>query len=72
MSFLLKSTCNVTGVKVFENNAFNDKRGSFIESYNKNDINRLIGKKINFIQDCFSISKKKFSEAFMPNPTNQK
>ena len=47
-------------------------RGSFIESYNKNDINRLIGKKINFIQDCFSISKKKFSEAFMPNPTNQK
>lgn len=72
MSFLFKSTCNITGIKVFENKAFNDNRGCFIESYNKNDINKLVGKKINFIQDCFSISKKKVLRGIHAEPYQSK
>ena len=37
---------------------FVDNRGYFIESYNKSNFDKLIKKKINFIQDNHSFSKK--------------
>ena len=37
---------------------FVDKRGYLVESYNKSNLDKLIKKKINFIQDNHSFSKK--------------
>lgn len=37
---------------------FKDKRGYFLESWNQNVFNKSVGKKVNFLQDNHSSSKK--------------
>ncbi len=39
------------GCFVLEPNVFNDNRGYFFESFNKNTFEKFIGQKINFVQD---------------------
>jgi dTDP-4-dehydrorhamnose 3,5-epimerase len=47
----------IDGIVVIEPTVFVDKRGSFLESYNKNEFEKVIGK-ISFIQDNESRSSK--------------
>ena len=47
----------INGIVVIEPTVFVDKRGSFLESYNKNEFEKVIGK-VSFIQDNESISSK--------------
>ena len=37
-----------------------DERGFFMESYNQNAFNNIVGKNITFVQDNISFSKKVF------------
>jgi len=46
------------GCFIIEPKLFEDKRGYFFESYNKNNLESRIGKNINFVQDNQSFSKK--------------
>ena len=41
---------NIDGLVVLNPKIFNDRRGSFTESYNKKNINKLLGN-ISFVQD---------------------
>ena len=47
----------IDGIVVIEPTIFVDKRGSFLESYNKNEFEKVIGK-VSFIQDNESRSSK--------------
>lgn len=49
---------NLEGCYIFRPEVYNDSRGSFFESFNQQIFNNLIGKKINFVQDNQSFSKK--------------
>lgn len=48
----------LSGCFVIEPNVFEDKRGSFFESYNKQIFEEGIGAKVNFVQDNQSFSTK--------------
>ena len=48
----------LSGCYVLEPTAFKDERGLFFESYHQKRLEDYIGKKINFVQDNISISKK--------------
>ncbi|MBT8253226.1 MAG: dTDP-4-dehydrorhamnose 3,5-epimerase [Flavobacteriaceae bacterium] len=45
------------GCMILEPQVFEDQRGYFIESYNKETIEQLLGDKVNFVQDNESSSK---------------
>ena len=51
------SKVDIDGIVVIEPTVFVDKRGSFLESYNKNEFEKVIGK-VSFIQDNESRSSK--------------
>ena len=51
------SKTNIEGVLIIEPTEYSDDRGSFFESYNQNNYEKVIGK-ISFIQDNESVSKK--------------
>ena len=72
MVFSLHKTCHISGVSVFKNKNFIDIRGKFIESYNKKDFKNLLGKNINFVQDCFSILKKNVLRGIHAEPYQSK
>ena len=55
---------NIDGLFVIELEKFNDSRGSFIEVWKKDQIQKKIKKKINFIQENISISKKNVFRGF--------
>ena len=46
------------GVTIIEQEYFKDNRGIFFESWNKNKLNKLLSKDLNFVQDNISISHK--------------
>lgn len=46
------------GCFVIKPRVFEDERGYFFESFNKNQFNKAIGEKINFVQDNQSFSRK--------------
>ncbi|WP_417444245.1 dTDP-4-dehydrorhamnose 3,5-epimerase [Joostella sp.] len=46
------------GCFIIEPKVFNDERGYFFESFNKDQFNKAIGQKVNFVQDNQSFSKK--------------
>jgi len=46
------------GPIIIEDNVFTDSRGFFFESWNEKDFCEIIDKKISFVQDNFSFSKK--------------
>lgn len=46
------------GCYVLEPNIFGDQRGYFLESYNKNTFDKLIGQNVNFVQDNESFSSR--------------
>lgn len=48
----------LNGCYILEPKVYNDNRGYFFESFNSNDLNTLIGQKINFVQDNQSFSYK--------------
>jgi dTDP-4-dehydrorhamnose 3,5-epimerase len=48
----------IPDVLVIEPKFFGDDRGFFFESFNENDFLKAIGKKITFVQDNHSLSKK--------------
>lgn len=56
----LKTNKNIyfEGPIVIEDNVFNDNRGFFFESWNEKEFCEIINKKIKFVQDNFSFSKK--------------
>jgi len=72
MKFSLHKICDISGVSIYKNKHFFDKRGKFIESYNKKDFKKLLGKNINFVQDCFSISKKNVLRGIHAEPYQSK
>jgi dTDP-4-dehydrorhamnose 3,5-epimerase len=45
-------------VLVIEPKVFGDDRGWFYESFNENDFSKAVGKKVTFVQDNHSLSKK--------------
>ena len=45
-------------VFILKPKVFNDKRGSFMESFNEKEIEKVLGRKINFCQDNQTLSKK--------------
>jgi dTDP-4-dehydrorhamnose 3,5-epimerase len=55
---------NLIEVFAVEHPRFKDHRGSFIESFNENLYKKIFGKKINFVQDDFSYSKKNVIRGF--------
>ena len=46
------------GPVIIEDNVFTDSRGLFFESWNEKDFCEIVDKKIRFVQDNFSFSKK--------------
>lgn len=46
------------GVLLIKSSKFHDDRGFFFEPYNKRQFDKAVGKKINFVQDNFSLSYK--------------
>ena len=56
----LKTNKNIyfEGPIVIEDNVFTDNRGFFFESWNEKEFCEIINKKIKFVQDNFSFSKK--------------
>ena len=49
---------NLVDVLLLEPKVFGDKRGHFLESFNKRDFEEAIGKSVNFVQDNHSCSQK--------------
>ena len=49
---------NIEGLCLFEPTVYNDERGYFMESYNKELLDALIGEDIDFVQDNESYSTK--------------
>jgi len=49
---------NLRDVLILEHRCFVDERGFFYESFNENDFSKVIGKKITFVQDNHSLSKR--------------
>src|SRR5690606_35603 len=56
--FMSIEETKLKGCFIIEPKLFEDKRGYFFESYNKNNLESRIGKNINFVQDNQSFSKK--------------
>ncbi len=55
----------LNGIIIFQTDLFVDKRGSFTESFNKKDFEKnIVKKKVNFVQDNISISKKNVFRGF--------
>ena len=56
----LKTNKNIyfEGPIIIEDNVFTDNRGFFFESWNEKEFCEIINKKIKFVQDNFSFSKK--------------
>ena len=52
------TTLKIPDVMLFEPDIFTDERGYFFESFNQKKFNKLIGSKVNFVQDNQSKSKK--------------
>ncbi len=48
----------IPGVKIIKPNLYIDRRGSFLETYNSKIYNDLLGAKLRFVQDNYSISNK--------------
>ncbi len=48
----------LSGCFILSHDVFIDERGSFLESYNKKQFERLTNQKIDFVQDNLSFSKK--------------
>lgn len=48
----------IPDVLIIEPKVFSDDRGLFFESFNENDFSKAVGKKITFVQDNHSLSKK--------------
>ncbi len=48
----------IPDVLVIEPKVFSDDRGFFFESFNENDFSKEVGRKITFVQDNHSLSKK--------------
>jgi dTDP-4-dehydrorhamnose 3,5-epimerase len=48
----------ITDVLVIEPKIFGDDRGFFFESFNEDNFSKAIGKKVTFVQDNHSLSKK--------------
>jgi dTDP-4-dehydrorhamnose 3,5-epimerase len=48
----------IPDVLIIEPKIFSDDRGFFFESFNENEFSNVLGKKINFVQDNHSLSKK--------------
>ncbi len=48
----------IPDVLIIEPKVFGDDRGFFFESFNENDFSKVIGRKITFVQDNHSLSKK--------------
>ena len=46
------------GCFIIEPRVFQDERGYFFESFNKNQFNKAIGEEVNFVQDNQSLSKR--------------
>ena len=44
-------TTKIDGVKLLVPNVFGDDRGYFFESYNQNQLNKIVGRSISFVQD---------------------
>jgi dTDP-4-dehydrorhamnose 3,5-epimerase len=53
----LKKT-NLEGCFVLEHDIFEDDRGKFYESYNKEKVEKVLGFAVNFVQDNHSVSHK--------------
>tara|TARA_A100001015_G_C14832346_1_gene649072 strand:+ start:315 stop:881 length:567 start_codon:yes stop_codon:yes gene_type:complete len=53
---IIKTT--LEGCFIIENNVYSDKRGLFVETYQKKKFNEKLGISANFVQDNFSLSKK--------------
>jgi dTDP-4-dehydrorhamnose 3,5-epimerase len=53
-----EKTTEIDGLILFKPEAYGDKRGVFMETYNKKEFDRRIDAKINFVQDNLSVSKK--------------
>lgn len=51
-------TFDISGLALIETRQFKDERGYFFESFNQTLFEEAIGKKINFVQDNISVSKK--------------
>ncbi len=48
----------IQDVLIIEPKVFGDDRGFFFESFNENDFSKVVGRKITFVQDNHSLSKK--------------
>lgn len=52
------SQTKIKDLLIIEPRVFQDERGYFFESFNRNSFNKLIGKEVNFVQDNGSFSTK--------------
>ena len=48
----------IPDVLIIEPKVFGDDRGFFFESFNEDDFSKAVGRKITFVQDNHSLSKK--------------
>lgn len=56
MSYDLESV-NILGMYIIKHKLYYDSRGSFYESFNKNDFDIAVGQSFDFVQDNHSISR---------------
>lgn len=54
----MKAISSIEGLLILETRKFHDERGFFFESFNQKKFEELVGKKVNFVQDNISVSKK--------------
>ena len=49
---------DIEGLLILTPRVFEDERGAFMESFNKQKFNEAVGREVNFVQDNQSVSKK--------------
>lgn len=52
------TTTHIDGVLVLQPKIFEDTRGQFFESFNKKELEEMLNRELNFVQDNYSISKR--------------
>ena len=60
-----KKSSKIDGLILFTPNRYHDERGYFQESFNTIKFYEALGKKVEFVQDNLSYSKKVYLEAFI-------
>jgi len=72
IDFLIESSNKLQNIKILTPNYSSDKRGYIFTSYYEKKLNKVLSKKLNFIHDKFSYSKKNVLRGLHGDPKSWK